>query len=293
MKTLIKLSAFACFILLTACNSVDKQLQTDIKMYSQVWDDIINKQEIDKINDTNFATNITLVSSPENIVGIDGFKAYYQNFITGFSNVEFTIVNLFGQGDNIVKHWNYKGTHSGEFFGMPATGKSVNIDGITLVKMKDGKIAQEKDFMDSILYMQQLGVASAPENIGIIDNIYKAFDVGDIPAVLASLDASVVWNEAEGNALADGNPYMGPEAVLNGVFARIGENHEYFKLTDIDLHEMSNNQVLATLRYDAKVKTTGKKYNAQVAHHWSLKDGKVITFQQYVDTKQLADAEKR
>lgn len=128
------------------------------------------------------------------------------------------------------------------------------------------------------------------KNTAVIDNLYKAFSAGDIPTVLASLDKEVVWMEAEGNPLADGNPYMGPDAVLNGVFARIGEDHEYFKLQDIQLHEMSGNKVLATLRYDAKVKETGKTYNAQAAHLWTLKDGKVIGFQQYVDTKKLHDA---
>jgi len=53
---------------------------------------------------------------------------------------------------------------------------------------------------------------------------------------------------------------------------------------------MSNNQVLATLRYKAKLKKNGVEYNTQAAHLWTLKDGKVINFQQYVDTKQLADA---
>ncbi len=96
--------------------------------------------------------------------------------------------------------------------------------------------------------------------------------------------------EAEGNPYADGNPYIGPDAVLNGVFARTGAEHEYFKLEDIKLHEMSNNQVLATLRYVAKFKETGKAYNVQVAHLWSLKDDKITAFQQYVDTKKLADA---
>lgn len=52
---------------------------------------------------------------------------------------------------------------------------------------------------------------------------------------------------------------------------------------------MANNQVLATLRYKAKLKT-GKEYNAQAAHFWTLRDGKVIAFQQYVDTKKLNDA---
>jgi ketosteroid isomerase-like protein len=62
-------------------------------------------------------------------------------------------------------------------------------------------------------------------------------------------------------------------------------------LENIQLHNMDNNQVLATLRYDAKVKKTGKTYNAQVAHLWTLKDGKVIAFQQFLDTKKVAEAE--
>ena len=104
------------------------------------------------------------------------------------------------------------------------------------------------------------------------------------------MDANIVWNEAEGNLYADGNPYIGPDEVLNGVFVRIGEDHEYFNLVNIQLHDMSNNQVLATLRYQGKLKNNGAAFDAQVAHLWTLKDGKVIAFQQYVDTKQLADA---
>ncbi|MFD1614790.1 nuclear transport factor 2 family protein [Gelatiniphilus marinus] len=50
---------------------------------------------------------------------------------------------------------------------------------------------------------------------------------------------------------------------------------------------------MATLRYDAKNKATGKAYNAQAAHLWAFNNGKVIAFQQYVDTKKLADAEQK
>ncbi len=283
---LLVLSFLGISVLYAQKNNIDR----DLKMYSQVWDDIINKRQIDQINDKNFDTGITLVTSPENVVGIEDFKAYYQNFLTGFSDIQFTIVDVFGQDAKIVKHWNFKGTHTGDFFGIPATGKSVDIDGVTLVKMKKGKIAQEQDFMDNMEFMQQLGLVPDPQNVSMIDSIYKAFGVGDIPSVLGVLDAKVIWNEAEGNAMADGNPYVGPDAVLNGVFTRIGAEYEYFKLKDIQLHEMSNNQVLATLRYDAKVKENGALIDAQVAHLWTLKDGKVTAFQQYVDTKQLDEA---
>jgi len=140
-----------------ALEQAENQLTENLEMYETVWDDIINKREIDKINETYFDENITLIS-PDNVVGIEGFKEYYQNYLTGFSEITFTLVSVFGQGDNIVKHWNFKGTHTGVFFGIPASGKEVDIDGVTLVKMKGGRIAQEQDFMDNLSFYQQLGL---------------------------------------------------------------------------------------------------------------------------------------
>lgn len=289
MKNSILVIAFA-FLSIATTFAQKSNLDKNLKMYTQVWDDIVNKGQIDQINAKNFDENIVMIASPENIVGIDAFKAYYQNFLTGFSDIQFTVVEILGSEDKIVKHFNFKGKHTGDFFGIPPTGKTVDLNGVTIAKMKNGKIVQEQDFMDNMAFMQQLGLVSNPENLGIVDNLYKAFAAGDIPAVLGVMDEKIVWYEAEGNAYADGNPYIGPDAVLNGIFARVGADFEYFNLSDIKLHEMSNDQVLATLRYKAKIKENGAVYDAQVAHHWSLKDGKITGFQQYVDTKKLADA---
>jgi len=279
------------FITVSTAFSQNGNTDSDLKTYTQVWDEIMNNGKIDTINLKYFDANITAISSPENIVGIENFKEYYQNFITGFSNIEFTVVDAFGQGNKIVKHWNFKGKHTGDFFGIPATSRSVDVQGVTLVKMKDGKIAQEQDFMDNTVFMQQLGLVSNPDNAGIINGIYESFSKGDIPSVLGMMDTNVVWNEAESNSLADGNPYIGPDAVLAGVFSRLGDKYASFGLKDIELHDMTNNQVLATLRYDATMKNTEKTIDVQVAHLWTLKDGKIIGFQQYADTKKLADAE--
>ncbi|GMQ25467.1 nuclear transport factor 2 family protein [Algoriphagus sp. oki45] len=132
-------------------------------------------------------------------------------------------------------------------------------------------------------------IKQSTENKAIVDRLYEAFSKGDVPGVLSGMDSKIVWNEAEGNKYANGNPYIGPDAVLNGVFGPILADHEYFNLKDIELHEMLNGKVLATLRYDAKTKT-GKAYNAQVAHLWILKGGKITGFQQFVDTKKLDEA---
>jgi len=60
------------------------------------------------------------------------------------------------------------------------------------------------------------------ENVQLIRGVYEAFGRGDIPAVLAQMDQSIEWNEAENFIYADRNPYVGPQAVLEGVFTRLG-----------------------------------------------------------------------
>jgi len=292
MKNAFKFLSIALLVLLSACNNSEKHVQENIAMYSQTWDDVINKGNLDLINSTNFIENITLIASPENVVGIDAFKDYYSNFTTGFSDVKFTLVDVFGQGDKLVKHWNFKGTHSGDFFGIPASGKKVDVEGTTLVKMKNGKIAQEQDFMDNLVFMGQLGIDPFlnPDNIMVIQKLYNDFAIGNIPEVGAAMDANIAWNEAENFPLADGNPYIGYDAILHGVFARISSEWEYWNLENIKLHEMTNNQILATGRYKAKYKKNGEVIDLQMAHHWTLEDGKIISFQQFADTKGIVDA---
>lgn len=129
-----------------------------IRAYSHVWDEIMNKGKLEMFNDSNFTKDVVMHASPSDVIGIDSARAYYANFLTGFSNIQFTIKDIFGQDDKLVKHWNFKGTHTGDFFGIPATGKAVNLDGVTLVRMQDGKIAEERDFFDNLDFMTQLGL---------------------------------------------------------------------------------------------------------------------------------------
>jgi len=142
----------------TATQPTTDSVAANIKMYSNVWDEIINKRELDKFNDGNFTQNVVMHASPADVVGIDSARAYYANYLTGFSDVAFTIKDVFGMGNKLVKHWNFKGTHTGVFFGIPATNKKVDIDGVTLVRMENGKIAEERDFLDNLEFMQQLGL---------------------------------------------------------------------------------------------------------------------------------------
>lgn len=60
--------------------------------------------------------------------------------------------------DLMTKHWRFQGTHDGDLFGIPATNNKVDIYGVTLVVMKNGKIFQEKYYFDNNVFMKQLGL---------------------------------------------------------------------------------------------------------------------------------------
>ncbi len=130
----------------------------------------------------------------------------------------------------------------------------------------------------------------ARTNLQIVDGMYNSFAMGNIPAVLADMDPNVEWNESENFPYADGNPYIGPNAVMEGVFKRLGSEWEYWKLTDQVFYESKNDEIIVTGRYNAKHKKTGKGINAQFVHMWWFKNGKVVRFQQYADTEQVNNA---
>jgi ketosteroid isomerase-like protein len=125
------------------------------------------------------------------------------------------------------------------------------------------------------------------QNVDLVRAIYAAFAAGDMPGVLSLVSPDIVWNEAENFPYADGNPYLGAEAVLQGVFARIGAEWDGFGATPDEILD-AGDTVVVLGRYRGTFKGTGKRLDAQLAHVWRIAGGKAARFQQYTDTLQTA-----
>jgi ketosteroid isomerase-like protein len=106
--------------------------------------------------------------------------------------------------------------------------------------------------------------------------------------MLALFDPQIEWREAEGFAYADGNPYIGPDAVLTGVFGRLMSEWDGFAATPREFLATPDG-VVALGRYTATNKMTRQPVDAQFAHVWRVRDGKVRGFQQFTDTAQFAN----
>ena len=126
------------------------------------------------------------------------------------------------------------------------------------------------------------------ENVKIVESMYEAFGKGDIPTVLAGLDPQVGWWEAENFIYADKNPYVGPDAVLTGVFMRIATEWEGFTVSPNEVLD-AGDTIIAQGYYSGTYRKTGKQARAQFAHFFTFRDGKIVKFQQYTDTAQFKE----
>ena len=127
------------------------------------------------------------------------------------------------------------------------------------------------------------------ENVAVVRDLYDGFGAGDVGAVLGAMSPDIVWNEAENFPYADGNPYVGPQAIAEGVFARCIGEWDGFTVNDDEILD-AGDTVVALGRYRGACKATGRPLDAQLAHVWRIANGKVTRFQQYTDTLQATEA---
>jgi ketosteroid isomerase-like protein len=125
------------------------------------------------------------------------------------------------------------------------------------------------------------------ETKGVIQGIYAGFASGDVSAALGGMSGDIVWNEADDFPYADGNPYVGPQAILAGVFARIGDEWDGFGAHVEELLD-AGDTIVALGRYSGTYKATGRAQDTQFVHVWRVAAGKAVRFQQYANTLHVA-----
>ena len=127
------------------------------------------------------------------------------------------------------------------------------------------------------------------DNVKLLEDLYDAFGRGDIPSVLGVMSADIRWHQAESNPYRpSGEAWVGPDAVLNNLFMRLGAEWDGFTVHTKSFHD-AGDSVIVEARYTGTFKPTGKSMDTQVCHVWDVKGGKVTRFQQYVDTAKLHD----
>lgn len=126
----------------------------------EVW----NGQNFDAAYDIVASDFVVHASRPGNeTYGAEGAKQFYVALHQAFPDVEFKIEDHVAEGDRVVTRWSARGTHKGEFQGIPPTGTQVSLHGIDIDRIVNGKIVECWMNFDELGLLQQLGVIEAPE----------------------------------------------------------------------------------------------------------------------------------
>lgn len=89
----------------------------------------------------------------------EAFEKVFQEFYEGFPDLNTTIVDIFASGNMVAVRHRYRGTHTGNYIGFPATGVQCDVPAHDIYRMTDdGKIAEEWVVMDQLLMLQQIGI---------------------------------------------------------------------------------------------------------------------------------------
>ena len=125
--------------------------------------------------------------------------------------------------------------------------------------------------------------------IADIQTLYARLGERDYEAVMSYLADDIVWIVADNSPLADRSPYCGKADVRSGVLERLTAGFDKL-VFDVDEIFASNGRerVVALGYYSFKFHGQVEERKAQVAHVWTVRDGRAVKFQQYLDTLQVA-----
>jgi steroid delta-isomerase-like uncharacterized protein len=121
-------------------------------------DAVINGRALDRLDEFASANFVDHSTPPGWPSGLAGARQSFETFFTAFPDFKVNIDFMLGERDEVVSHATFQGTHEAEFNGIPATGKFFTTNGVEILRVEDGKIAERWFRLDVMKMLQQLGL---------------------------------------------------------------------------------------------------------------------------------------
>ena len=125
------------------------------------WEEVWNKKNL-KIVDELLPDNIVIHNFGAVVEGREAWRQSFTPFFTAFPDLKFTVELTIIEGDRMAVRWAATGTHTGDFRGIAPTGKQINIAGVAIYRVAEGKIVEGWSQPDTLGLLQQIGAIPTP-----------------------------------------------------------------------------------------------------------------------------------
>ena len=138
-------------------------MKTNCDIVRRFIEHVINRGEIDAVDQFFWEEMVEQVPFPGQGPGIEGLKGVLRGLKSAFPDMHWTIEEQIAEGDKVLSRFEWTGTHSGPFLGVPATHRPVKVWGMVIDRFESGKIKDTRIIMDTLGLMVQLGVIPKPK----------------------------------------------------------------------------------------------------------------------------------
>ena len=124
----------------------------------RMYDEVVGQRKIEVLDELlgdDFVEHETMPGIPP---GREGVKALIGMFLSAFPDMQFELGDIVADGDVVASRMTMTGTHQGEFMGIPATGRSINVNSMEFLRVANGRVVEHWGVTDQAAMMQQLGV---------------------------------------------------------------------------------------------------------------------------------------
>ncbi|MBA2474165.1 MAG: ester cyclase [Pseudonocardiales bacterium] len=138
----------------------------------------LNAGDIDAFVDTLFAQDcVDHDPAPGQGPGRDGFRSFFRTLTTAFPDAQIEPATLVADGEHVALAYTLTGTHNGDFHGVAATSKRIEVRGLQIGRFRDGQIVERWGSTDELGIMQQIGATPSPDSAkpGVLGKVADAF----------------------------------------------------------------------------------------------------------------------
>jgi steroid delta-isomerase-like uncharacterized protein len=136
--------------------SVEENTALARRELEEIFDAKGNLDDAEEIYAPNYISHQP--AGDEDIRGVEAMKQFAASMREAFPDLKVTIEEQIAEGDRVLTRFRTRGTHRGELWGMPPTGKEVQITNMSMSRIEGGKMVEEWPAPDRLGMMQQLGV---------------------------------------------------------------------------------------------------------------------------------------
>jgi steroid delta-isomerase-like uncharacterized protein len=132
--------------------------KTIIRRFSE---EILTEKRLDVVDQLVARDYVDHAALPGQAPGLEGAKQKWAMWLAAVPDLRTTIEELVAEENTVAARWTAEGTHQGELLGIPPTGQRFRFSGISIFRIRDGRIVEQREEWDRLSLLQQLGAIPA------------------------------------------------------------------------------------------------------------------------------------